>query len=64
MIIINNNFDSVNILYSDAPKKLNYYFIDLTLLNEYKIIITMKNTTGYYYSIFSFPKCINLSIFI
>ena len=52
MVIIDDNFNIVNILYSDEPTQLKYYFMDVTMLNEYKMIITMRNITGYYYSIF------------
>jgi hypothetical protein len=39
--------------------------MDVTMLNEYKMIITMRNMNGYYYSIFSFPKCVeHLNIFV
>ena len=63
MVIIDDDFNTINILHSD--QELNYDFMDITMLNEYKMIISMKNINGYYYSIYYFPKCVEqLNIFV
>ena len=63
MVIINDNFDIINRLYTDEP--ISYQFMDVTMLNEFKMIIGMYNNSGYYYSTFSFPKCVTqINIFV
>ena len=63
MVIINDNFEVVNRLYTDEP--ILYEFMDVTMLNEFKMLIGMYNQSGYYYSTFSFPKCVaQINVFV